>query len=119
MTEYKKQIKMCKDTTYLGYVNIKNKTIFTVGKFAILWNVFEEYNCRCNCNYTTIQNVVKNLYSTRKESFIRFSLQLRNRAELTGLSIEDYVKTKLFPSDSRARVSERKKCWDCRSIKLY
>ncbi len=95
---------MSEDKTYLGYVNIKNDTIFTIGKFAILWNVFEEYNCKCNCNYDTIKTAVRKMYKNDIMPFERFAVSLESRSKKARCSIEEYVQTKLFPDDVRARI---------------
>jgi len=103
---------MAKDETYIGFVNLKNDTIFGVGKFAILWNVFEDYKCTCECTHEKIKDAVLHITSDRNAAFKKLVIALNNRANSIrqGMSIDDYVSKKLYPTDdSRARISPKER----------
>jgi hypothetical protein len=103
--------------TYIGYVWMNNETILEVGKFAILWNVFEEWRCKCNCSHEKIKEVVDDVMRIRaivgkrgeEDAFINFAAELADRAKKTSGSVESYVKTKLYPDDERARITKKER----------
>ena len=101
--------------TYVGYVWMNNETILEVGKFAILWNVFEEWRCKCNCSHEKIKEVVDDVMRIRaivgkreeEDAFINFATELAKRAKKLEISVEECVRTKLYPTDDkRAKISK-------------
>ena len=93
------------DTTYIRYVNLKNDTILGVGKFTILWNVYEDEKCDCCCTYDKILKSINNIGNKSKTAFIQLAAELKTRAKNDN-SIDDYVSNKLYPTgDNRARIS--------------
>ena len=94
------------DTTYIRYVNLKNDTIWGVGKFTILWNVYEDEKCDCCCSYDKIARSISNVGDNSKIAFNQFARELKNRAR-NNESIEEYVSNNLYPTgDNRARISK-------------
>lgn len=91
-----------KEQTYIGYVHMDNKTIFEVGRFSILWNIFEDVICNCNCNGAKILEVTQKI--TTADPFIRLAEEFKKRAAGLGCGVEDYVTTKIYPVQ-RARRS--------------
>ena len=88
---------MIKNTTRIGYVNIENETIFEVGRFAILWNVFENTKCNNKCTCAKIVNMEKSIKNSDKEPFERFATELKNRANKIGRTVDKYVNNNVFP----------------------
>jgi hypothetical protein len=96
---------MTSNVTQLGYVNIKNETIFEVGKFAILWNIFERFNCNFNCTCNKIIEMEKSLESLDKKPFEEFVAILKTRACERRLNIDDYVNNNIYPANG-ARINQ-------------
>ncbi|MDD4351302.1 MAG: hypothetical protein PHP83_03915 [Clostridia bacterium] len=95
------------ETTYIGYVNLKNSTIFTIGEFSIWWNVFEDQKCECACSYDEILKLVSRISEVGKSAFKEFAIELKNRAKQINpaFTTNQYVSQKLYPSDRRARIT--------------
>ncbi|MCL2061156.1 MAG: hypothetical protein FWH03_00820 [Firmicutes bacterium] len=109
-----KFVKTEKDTATIRNAEIKHSTIYLVGKFSILWNVFEDEKCTCACNHQDILLAVKNISETGKVIFRAFAKQLKERMKEVNppaQTVEQYVSEYLYPTvDQRARISatERK-----------
>lgn len=93
---------MTKERNYIGYVYMDNETIFEVGRFAILWNIFEDVICDCDCSGAKILEVAQKI--TVVEPFIQLTTEFKKRAAGLKCSVEDYVTTKIYPI-KRARRS--------------
>ena len=96
---------MGKNTIQIGYVNINNETIFEIGKFAILWNIFENIKCDNNCTCDKIINMEKSLEHLGKKSFKQFAIELRTRAVKLNSDVDTYVNSYLYPANG-ARISD-------------
>lgn len=79
---------------------IRDKTVEEIGRFAILWNWFENSFCNNNCNYKKLKE---------RASCVTIDLQKQNalaevfakRSRLGELIIADYVKVGLYPANAR------------------
>ncbi|MCL2847848.1 MAG: hypothetical protein FWE13_03760 [Firmicutes bacterium] len=121
-------------TTKISNADITNEIIFEIGKFAILWNVFED-KCRdehifkvwdkeeykdiipndipeneliFNINMNAICNRKKYFAMKASQPFKEFAIELKSRADFLGLNVEDYVKKNLYP-EKYAIVTEHEK----------
>ena len=99
---------MTKNTTCIRYININNETILEIGKFAILWNVFENTKCSYNCTCAKIIDMEKSIEHLDKEPFERFATELKSRAIKIGRNIETYVNKNVYPSNG-ARITQTDK----------
>lgn len=94
-----------KNTTQIGYVNINDETIFEVGKFAILWNIFENMKCKYDCKCDKIIEMEKSLEYLGNKPFKQFATELATRAINKNSNINAYVNNYLYPANG-ARISE-------------
>lgn len=87
-----------------GY-SLQEETIFEIGEFAILWNLFEHTWCNNNCNPTKIKNIANSI-SIDIEKRIQFSNVLNKRRLWFDQLELDYVKESLHPSNARTSSEE-------------
>lgn len=87
--------------------NINEETVLEVGKFAILWNVFEKTKCRESCQADKIMEIAQASEQSCKKIFIEFAKTLNNRAKPKHEYIDEqdkrihihcYVDNGLFPN---------------------
>ncbi len=98
---------------YLVSENIDDKIIFEIGKFTILWNMFER---ECKCNAST-ENIKEYLYDKVNKYddkiFGDFVKTIKERAKKScggDNYLNTYILTKLYPTDdNRARVGRNEK----------
>lgn len=86
----------------INRADINEKTILEIGRFTILWNIFEDIKCDCNCTYEKIKNAVNSV--NNYTPFRELRKEFENRAEMSRCCISDYVRTRLYPDDVRARI---------------
>lgn len=69
--------------------NLDNKTIIEIGKFAILWNIFESQKMGNNC----IEDKLKELSSKviTSANWKKFACELKKRSEIVSLDTNEYV----------------------------
>jgi len=91
-------------TTKIKGEDIENNTIFLVGKFCILWNIFEKAN-----NHKLTMGKVKQAVSNinDKECFVKLANQLTMRAVLQEHEINDYVEKRVYPENAEIRYEEK------------
>lgn len=75
-------------------IKIKNKdfekeTVLEVGKFAILWNIFENEKCNKDCSIEKLRNIAE-IYETSIK-WEDLALALRKRADNQGVNFSEYV----------------------------
>ena len=90
-----------------GY-EIKDETVLEIGKFAILWNSFENSWCKNDCKAGELKEVAKNIFMDSYYQ-VEFAQELRRRCESFGQSKEDYVKNSLHPRNARKSLPENEK----------
>lgn len=79
-------------------IKIKNKdfkkeTVLEVGKFAILWNIFENKKCDKKCTIEKLRKIAE-IYETSIK-WEDLALALQKRADSQGVNISKYVKEHL------------------------
>ena len=95
----------------VGYEFVDKDIIFEIGKFAILWNMFER-DCGCNASSTNIKNYMTKIdNSYNKEIFENFIDVVKEIAKKIYPDEEDflekYISHNLYPKDDeRARISD-------------
>lgn len=77
-------------------VNIHNcflqqDTVLSIGKFAILWNIFEREKCN---NYCTVSKIEKLIFNT-SDKWHQLAEVLKRRQEQFDLTEEQYITRKL------------------------
>ena len=79
-------------------------TVIEIGKFAILWNLFENNKCGNDCQPSTLIEIGNR--QDISEAFRLFASALKNRAELFNMDNSGYVQNHL--SMGRGLTSEQK-----------
>lgn len=99
---------MMKERTLIGNVCIDNETIFEVGRFAILWNIFENKKCDYACSNEKIMQINESIEQSRKEPFQNLAKELSNRANKFAFSVDTYVTNNVYPRNG-ARITQADK----------
>ena len=80
--------------------DLKNQTVLEIGKFAILWNWFENEYCDNNCNFNTLKSAAPVVgMNTQKQKELADAFNERKLR--LQLSTEEYVDLALFPPKAR------------------
>ena len=69
-----------------------------IGKFAVLWNLFEKNNCNNNCNPTAIINAC-NYITVSKDSQAALAKALNDMRWWFELLIHDFIMKGLYSND--------------------
>lgn len=72
---------------------ISEQVVLEIGKFAILWNIFEKERCGTQCNETKLLNLGSRYESDNKWHDLAHAFA--HRACLLGTDTDDYVRIKL------------------------
>jgi len=93
-------------TIHIKYLDCKKNTVLEVGKFAILWNIFEHIKFGEDCRLDDIKNLESELMKlNREQPFVKLATTLRMRAKEQGFTIEEYVETQLFKKGHKPKDS--------------
>lgn len=84
---------------------INDNTIMELGKFTVLWNMFEENFCSNNCNTSKIKEVASEIL-LNDEAIKEFADVLNKRRGLFQQEIIDYIKTGLYPNGAHQGKDE-------------
>ncbi len=84
---------------------INDNTIMELGKFTVLWNMFEENFCSNNCNPSKIKEVASEIL-LNDEAIKEFADVLNKRRGLFQQEIIDYIKTGLYPNGAHQGKDE-------------
>lgn len=84
---------------------LSDELIVEIGKFAVLWNLFENYYCNCNCSSKTIYNISSSI-SISDESQAKFAEALNKRRHLFGQDFIDYITNNLYSEDRQPKKDE-------------
>ena len=85
--------------------NLDNALIVEIGKFSILWNCFERFQCDNNCNAKEIRSVCSRI-SIDKDKQAELTRVLNERRSWFGQTIPEHVKTGLYPGNARQNRPE-------------
>lgn len=89
-----------------GY-DLNNELIFEIGRFSILWNLFERNQCNNNCNSRSIKDACTRINCDDiKQS--KLAQVLNERCRLFCQDISGYVDVSLHPGNSRQSLPEDK-----------
>ena len=75
--------------------NLDDKLVIEIGRFSILWNCFERFQCNNACNPTKIKLVSQNI-----------KIDKNKRRSWFGQVISEYVETGLYPGNARQNQEE-------------
>ena len=89
-----------------GY-NLNDELIVEIGKFAVLWNLFEKIHCDNKCNNRKILEDCSYLYvSSEKQN--RLAVALNRRREWFEQLHTEFISKGLFSDDRQANEDEIK-----------
>lgn len=71
--------------------SLQQDTVLSIGKFAILWNIFEREKCN---NYCTVSKIEKLIFNT-SDKWHQLAEVLKRRQEQFDLTEEQYITRKL------------------------
>lgn len=86
---------------------LSDNLIAEIGKFTILWNIFEKIHCNFNCNITKIQATCKYL-RIDKEKQAKLAEVLNARRIWFEQLYKDYIARNLYSKDRHPREEEIK-----------
>ena len=84
---------------------LNDELVMEIGKFSILWNCFERFQCDNLCNPKRIKKVYS-LLSIDKEEQAKLVKVLNKRRSWFGQVIPEYVETGLYPGNARQNQEE-------------
>ena len=84
---------------------INGNTIMELGKFTVLWNLFERNFFSNNCNPGKIKEVASKII-INSEAIKEFADVLNKRRELFEQEIIDYIETGLYPNGAHQGRNE-------------
>ncbi len=89
-----------------GY-NLDDELIMEIGKFAVLWNLFEKNYCNNNCSSKTIVDACNNI-TVSKDSQAALAKALNKIRSWFELLYYDYIMKGLYSSNRRPKAYEIK-----------
>lgn len=88
-----------------GY-NLSDDLIVEIGKFAVLWNLFESEYCNYNCNHSKIKRICGYIVVSEDKQH-NFAQVLNGRRLIYGQTYAEYIQNGLY-SENRAPNSDEK-----------
>lgn len=86
---------------------LKDELVMEIGKFAILWNCFERFQCNNNCSPKEIKRIAPFLNVDVKYQ-AQLAEVLNQRRSWFGQVISEYVETGLCPGNAKPSIEEDK-----------
>lgn len=84
---------------------LKEETVLEIGKFAILWNLFEHDWCSNNCNPRRIREVANRISIDSEKQACLANVLNKRRSWFQQLEA-DYVRDSLHPGNARKSSEE-------------
>lgn len=88
-----------------GY-ELNDELIVEIGKFAVLWNLFEKTYCHNNCSPAKIINI-SNDFSVNAEKQANLAKALNDRREWFYLACSDFIVGGLYSDNRPPKENER------------
>lgn len=86
-------------------VELDDCLVMEIGKFAILWNCFEQSHCGYNCNPKRIKSVASYI-SINQGTQQELAGVFRERSNWFGQTISEYVEYSLHPPNSNGSTED-------------
>lgn len=90
---------------------LKDETVLEIGKFAILWNLFEKQYCNNNCNPNVLRRIAPSL-TIESDVLKKLSIVLNARCLWFEMVISDYARRSLHPGNARVSAEENISCME-------
>ena len=87
--------------------DLNDEVVIEIGKFTILWNIFERSKCDYNCNPTTIKNACDYI-KIDEEKQSKLSEVLNERRIWFCQDLYNYVELSLHPNNAKQSKEEDK-----------
>jgi len=73
--------------------SLSSDTVIEIGKFTILWGLFEKEKCGNDCNVDKLAQIVRN--KEDNQHWKALAMVLKSRLDARGCGIDDYVNSYL------------------------
>ena len=84
---------------------VNDELVMEIGKFTILWNCFERFQCNNFCTAKKIKEVYS-WVSIDKDKQVKLAKVLNQRRDWFGQVIPEYVETGLYPGNAHQSQEE-------------
>lgn len=88
--------------------NLNDELILEIGKFSVLWNCFERFQCSNSCSSNKIRTICANI-SIEKDKEVVLATVLNKRISFYNMIIHEYVQQGLSPSGARQPQKDDKR----------
>lgn len=90
---------------------LKDETVLEIGKFAILWNLFEKRFCNNNCNPNQLRRISPSL-TIEPDALKKLAIVLNARRLWFEMVISDYARRSMHPGNARVSSEENIRCME-------
>lgn len=84
---------------------LNQETLIEVGKFTILWNIFEDDKCCNNCNDNVILGMKDFIKTLNKRFFKELAQELKNKAGSISMNVKEYVKIHMYAEWAGSKIT--------------
>lgn len=88
--------------------NLDDELILEIGKFSVLWNCFERFQCSNSCSPNKIKTICANI-SIEKDKEVVLATVLNKRRSFYNMIIPEYVQQGLSPIGARQPQEDDKR----------
>ena len=84
---------------------LHDETVMEIGKFAILWNMFEKKYCNNNYSPRALKSIISNI-DINKDAMNIFANELDDRRCWFNMLVPEYARLSLHPGNARLSNKE-------------
>ena len=88
--------------------NLDDELIIEIGRFSVLWNCFERFQCNNSGNPNSIKAICAKI-SIDKDKEVALTTVLNKRRSFYNMIVSDYVQQGLFPTGARQPQEDDKR----------
>ena len=88
--------------------NLDDELIIKIGRFSVLWNCFERFQCNNSCNPNSIKAICAKI-SIEKDKEVALATVLNKRRSFYNMIISEYVQQGLSPTGARQPQEDDKR----------
>ena len=88
--------------------NLDDELIIEIGRFSVLWNCFERFQCNNSCNPNSIKSICAKI-SIEKDKEVALATVLNKRRSYYNMIIPEYVQQGLSPTGARQPQEDDKR----------
>ena len=88
--------------------NLDDELIIEIGRFSVLWNCFERFQCNNSCNPDSIKAISAKI-SIEKDKEVALAAVLNKRRSFYNMIIPEYVQQGLSPTGARQPQEDDKR----------